>query len=96
MESRGWLVDLARRAGVQRNIVNGSVVADAYEPNDVDCALLIGSDYPKDPAADAELQAGLPFIQMELLIQDAFDYYVTTFFGTDRRGVEKGVIEVLI
>jgi hypothetical protein len=95
MESLAWLVDIARRAGVLRIIVNGSFVADAYEPNDVDCALLIGSDYPADAAADAELQDGLPFIQAELLTQDAFDYYVSSVFGTDRRGVPNGVIEVL-
>src|SRR5216683_3821255 len=56
MESLRWLVDLARRAGVLRIVVNGSFVADAYEPNDVDCALLMGNDYPQDPTTDAELQ----------------------------------------
>jgi hypothetical protein len=95
MESLRWLVDLARRAGVLRIVVNGSFVADVYEPNDVDCALLLGSDYPADRAADAELQGGLPFIQAEMLTQEAFDYYVQTIFGTDRRGVPKGLIEVL-
>lgn len=95
MESLGWLVDLARRAGVLRIIVNGSFVADVYEPNDVDCALLIGADYPKDSVADMELQNGLPFIQAEFLTEQAFEYYVERVFGTDRRDVPKGVIEVL-
>jgi hypothetical protein len=95
MESLRWLVDLARRAGVLRIIADGSFVTDAYEPNDVDCALLIESDYPVDAAADQELQNGLPFIQAELLTQSAFDYHVFTIFGSDRRGVPKGVIEVL-
>ena len=62
MESLRWLVDLARRAGVLRIVVNGSFVTDAYEPNDVDCALLIGTNYPSDATADAELQQGLPFM----------------------------------
>ena len=95
MESLQWLVELARRAGVMRIVVNGSFVTDAYEPNDVDCALLVGRDFPDDPVADAELQAGLPFIQAELLTQAAFDYYVNTHFGSDRFGVPKGVVEVL-
>jgi hypothetical protein len=47
MESVRWLVDLARRAGILRIIVNGSFVADVYEPNDVDCALLIAHDIRK-------------------------------------------------
>lgn len=95
MESLRWLVDLARRAGVSRIIVDGSFVTDVYEPNDVDCVLLIGTDYPRDAVADDELQQGLPFIQAETATQDAFDYYVNTFFATDRRDTPKGMIEVL-
>jgi len=95
MESLRWLVEAARRAGVLRVVVNGSFVADVYEPNDVDCVLLVGPDYPKDRKADAEIQQGFPFIQAELLLQKAFDYHVYTLYGTDRRGVPKGVIEVL-
>jgi hypothetical protein len=96
MESLVWLVDLARRAGVVRLIVNGSFVADVYEPNNVDCVLLIGPDYPRDAVADAELQQGLPFLQMAFATQAVFDHYVDVFFATDRRGVAKGMIEVLL
>lgn len=95
MESLRWLVDLARRAGVLRIIVDGSFVTDVYEPNDVDCVLLIGIDYPRDAAADGELQQGLPFIQAETATQEVFDYYVNTFLATDRRNNPKGMIEVL-
>jgi hypothetical protein len=45
-ESLRWLVDLARPAGVQRIVVNGSNVTDKLEPNDVDCVLLIGPEFP--------------------------------------------------
>jgi hypothetical protein len=96
MESLHWLIDLARRAGVKRIIVNGSFVSDAYEPNDVDCVLLIGPNYPTDASADAELQQGLPFIHAETLDQETFDYYVHTIFASDRRGTPKGMIEVLL
>ncbi len=48
MESLLWLVALARRAGVQRIVVNGSFVTDRLEPNDVDCVLLIGPEFPRD------------------------------------------------
>lgn len=95
MESLRWLVDMARRAGVLRIIVDGSFVTDVYEPNDVDCVLLIGTDYPRDAVADGELQQGLPFIHAETVTPDAFDYYVNTFFATDRRNTAKGMIEVL-
>ena len=75
--------------------MNGSFVTDAYEPNDVDCALLIDESYPVDLNAGAELKEGLPFIQASLLTQEAFDYYVGVLYATDRRGVAKGMVEVL-
>ena len=75
-------------------IVNGSFITNAYEPNDVDCVLLIEPTYPSNSVANAELQDGLPFIQAELLTQGAFDYYVILVFGSNRFGVSKGVIEV--
>ena len=53
MESLRWLLDLARRAGVIRLIINGSFVTDVFEPNDVDCVLLIGTGFPQDQAAEA-------------------------------------------
>ena len=40
------------------------------EPNDVDCVLLIGDDYPNEMEADEQLQAGLPFLQL-LFVQRA-------------------------
>ena len=95
MESLRWLVDLARRAGVRRIIVNGSFVTDKLEPNDVDCVLLIGPDFPQDAAAEAELLAGLPFINMELVDPGAFQQFTERTFATDRNLVSKGMIEVV-
>src|SRR5437016_2083437 len=75
MESLRWLVDLARRAGVERVVVNGSFVTDKLEPNDVDCVLLIGPDFPRDASAETELLIGLPFVNMELAQQKAFQRF---------------------
>ena len=52
IESLRWLVDLAKRAGVERIVINGSFVTDIPEPNDVDCVLLIGPNFPHDPGAE--------------------------------------------
>ncbi len=59
MQSIRWLVDLARKAGVERIVLNGSFVTDAYEPNDVDCALLVRQKMVRDVDAveDAEVIA---------------------------------------
>jgi hypothetical protein len=96
MESVRWLLDLARRAGVRRLIINGSFVSDKLEPNDVDCVLLLDAAYPLDQAADEELDAGLPFIDMKRVGAFQFDLFVNDIFATDRDDVPKGMIEVLL
>ena len=95
MESLLWLIQLARRAGVQRIVVNGSFVTDKLEPNDVDCVLLVGAGFPRDAAAAADLLSGLPFINMELVDLDAFKHFTEKTFATDRDLVPKGMIEVV-
>ena len=95
MQSVRWLAEIARRAGILRLVLNGSFATDADEPNDVDCVLLIGRGFPDDPTAEAELNAGLPFLEMKLVGQVAFDDYVNVTFGTDRMGIPKGMIEII-
>ena len=95
MESVRWMVDLAVRAGVQRIVLNGSFVTDIIEPNDVDCVLLIGRGYPADAIAEAELKAGLPFLDIAFARQADFDEFVGEVFAEDRFGTSKGMIEVI-
>ena len=95
MESVRWIVDLAVRAGVQRIVLNGSFVTDTIEPNDVDCVLLIGPDFPKDRAAESELLKGFPFLDVALVDNADFDYFANRFFAFDRNREPKGVIEVI-
>lgn len=93
-ESLRWLVELAKRAGIERIVVNGSFVTDVSEPNDVDCVLLIAPGFPHDPDAEQELLLGLPFLDIQLVRQDGWDELVKTVFATDRRYTPKGMIEV--
>jgi hypothetical protein len=94
IQSLHWLMDLAKRAGIERLIVNGSFVTDVFEPNDVDCVLLMGTGLSGDRQAFRELRKGLPFIHMQLVRQRQFDRLVNRVFATDRRVHAKGVIEV--
>jgi hypothetical protein len=96
MESLRWLVDLARRAGIERLIVDGSFVSDVLEPNDVDCVLLMGASFPRERSAATELCAGLPFLHMQLVSSKRFEFFVNAFFATDDRGNSKGLIEVAL
>jgi hypothetical protein len=77
-------------------VVNGSFVTDAYEPNDVDCVLLIGPGFPRDALAEKQLRQGLPFLDIALVDQDGFDDLVGRVFATDRLAVPKGMIEVIL
>lgn len=95
MESVRWMVDLAVRAGVRRIVLNGSFVTDIIEPNDVDCVLLVGSDFPLETAAEAELLSGLPFLDIALVRRHRFDELVNDFFAVDRFLTPKGMVEVI-
>jgi hypothetical protein len=95
MDSVRWLVELARKAEVVRIILNGSFVTDALEPNDVDCALLLSTDFPLDPTATAELVEGLPFVDLHMTEPKEFEIMVEQLYASDRDAVAKGVIEVV-
>jgi len=62
--------------------------------NDVDCVLLIGPGFPHNPTAEAELLAGLPFINLEFVDQEGFRQLTERTFATDRNLVPKGMVEV--
>lgn len=94
MESIRWLVEIAKRAGIARLVLNGSFATDAFEPNDVDCVLLLGPDDSRDKVAEEELVSGLPFLQIDLVEQRDFDIMVEVIFASDRSAVPKGMIEV--
>ncbi len=95
MESLCWMVELARQAGVLRIVINGSFVTDKWEPNDVDCVLLIDDNYPLETTANEELQVGLPFLTMEIVREEGFRQLTERTFANDRFRVPKGIIEVL-
>ena len=96
MESLRWLMDMVKRLNALRLILNGSFVTDAIEPNDVDCVLLFDSHSFQTADTDTELRAGLPFLEIEVVDQDNFDFLVDKVFVTDRDRVPKGMIEVIL
>lgn len=94
MESLTWLVDLIKPAGVMRLVLNASFVTDIYEPNDVDCVLLLGPPATRDPEAVNEIYVGLPFLQIHVVGQKELDILVNEIFASDRETTPKGLIEV--
>ncbi|MGA2061641.1 MAG: hypothetical protein ABSG67_14245 [Thermoguttaceae bacterium] len=96
MESLRWLVDLARRAGVLRLVINGSFVTDVFEPNDVDCVLLGATGFPRNTEAESNIMNGLPFLEVQMVNQEGFDFFVETVFATDRDTIPKGMVEIIL
>ena len=86
MDSVRWMIDLARRADVQRIVLNGSFVTNIIEPNDVDRVLLVRPSPRRGRLAMRQLRQGLPFLSIALLSQSRFDELVR-FFETDRQGL---------
>ena len=57
--------------------------------------LLIGPGPSTDQSAEDELIQGLPFLDISLVGQKDFDYFVDRFFAVDRMLRTKGIIEVV-
>jgi hypothetical protein len=87
---------MARRAGVLRLVINGSFVTDVFEPNDVDCVLLGDTGFPHDTMAESDIINGLPFLEVQLVNQEGFDFLVETMFSTDRDTIPKGMVEIIL
>jgi hypothetical protein len=96
MESLRWLADVAKRAGVKRLVLDGRFVTDWPEPNDVDCVLLLDLDFPADPKAVEELREGYPFLDLQLVDQEEFDWYTGSLFAKDREQIPRGLVEVVL
>jgi hypothetical protein len=90
-------INWARKAGIQRVIVNGSYVTEKMVPNDVDIVALPGPDYPRGEVPCTEQESRWPFLQI-LIAADESDLvqWATQDFGTDRKRNTKGVVEVII
>ncbi|GMU24458.1 MAG: hypothetical protein AMXMBFR13_45320 [Phycisphaerae bacterium] len=84
------------RDGLKSEITRRGVdfVTDIMEPNDVDCVLLFAPGGRRDRRAIRELRKGLPFMDIALVDPPAFDRLIREFFGVDRFGKPKGMVEV--
>jgi hypothetical protein len=91
-----WLAPLVSAAGITRWLVNGSFVTDRAEPNDVDCVLLQGPAYRAGSRAAQRLADGLPFLEIKVVTPRDFEFLVDVLFASDRDGVPKGLVEVML
>jgi len=90
-------IDAAKKAGVQRLMVNGSFVTGRLAPNDVDVVILPGPDYPRQSRELESNELIWPFLQIIVAADDAdFESWAVKQFSTYRRRRAKGVVEVIL
>jgi len=94
-QSLQWLIALCKSAGIARCVINGSFVTELAEPNDVDCVLLQGPTYRRRSAPARELRKGLPFLEIQIVKRESFEFLTGIMFGTDRDMLQKGLVEVI-
>lgn len=88
---------MCRRASVERLILNGSFVTDRLEPGDVDCVLVPGSGFDGSSDAGLAIWIGLPYLSLQIIeTREELDFFVNDLFATDRQGIRKGLVEVLL
>ena len=47
-------------------------------------------------AAEQVLEEGIPFLELQFVDEQGFAYFVERFFATDRDGINKGMIEIVL
>ena len=95
-ESLRWLLPICRQAGISRMLINGSFVTARDEPMDVDIALLQGPAYSAISDSAAEIRQGLPFLDIKVVNEQDYSFFINSLFVRDRSRVSKGVIEVIL
>ena len=92
MESLCWAVDLAKRIGAKRFIINGSFVTAKVHPIDVDCVVLV--DRLLGSSEEKELEENIPFLTAYVVTPVVFERFTNQFFASDKLLVPKGMVEL--
>jgi hypothetical protein len=90
-------VDWARRAFVQRVLVNGSYVTDSQSPADVDIVILPSIATLGDPQYGQFGDLAWPFLHIFVAVDELdFERWGEEDFATSRRKHRKGVVELVL
>lgn len=90
-------VEWARAAGVARLIVDGSFVTDKDSPNDLDIAILPGTDYPRQQLPVEREDSRWPYLDVQIANDEAdLRQWAESDFGLDRKLIPRGVVEIAL
>lgn len=85
-------VSWAKLAGIKRLVIDGSYTTTAATPNDLDLVILPGEAQPEMGEAALDSSATWPFLHIQVAVD--FQKWALGDFGSDRRGKQRGVVEI--
>jgi len=88
------------KAQIKSLLLNGSFVSDKEEPGDIDCILIVKKDFDFDAHEARLLNNSKNLFNIHLIRLMEEDYpqisHSINFFGHDREGKPKGILEVIL
>ena len=95
------LIAIAREAGSPGLFLDGSFVSDKEGPRDIDAVMILPRGFDRKGQLAARLRVlhhefGFDIEQVPVDDQEERDYLLNEFFGTDRSGNPRGLLEVLL
>lgn len=95
------LIVVARESGAIGLYLNGSFVTDKLGPRDIDAVIVLSRDFDLNGPYAARLRVlhrdyGLDIERVAADDLEERDYLLNEFFGTDRDGVPRGLVEVIL
>ena len=95
------LVEVALVSNAHHLYLNGSFVTDKQSPGDIDAVIVLPDDFdPKSPEAarirHLHRAFGLDIERVRVGDAEELDHLLVAFFGTDRDGQRRGLVEVVL
>ncbi len=93
-------VDVAREVGASKLILDGSFVTDKEEPNDIDAILVVPDNLDTTTCEvhillESKIRFNIHLFPVRESDEESFQQWIK-FFGHDRNGERKGLVEVLL
>jgi hypothetical protein len=93
-------VNVARKVGASRLILDGSFVTDKEEPNDIDAILVVPDNLDTTTREvhillESKIRFNIHLFSVRESDEEFFQQWIE-FFGHDRNGDPRGLVEVLL
>lgn len=95
------LVDIARESAAKALYINGSFVTDKVSPRDFDAVIVLPNHFDVTGSHADKLRSlyklhGIDIERVPEHDTETLTYLLTDFYGTDRNGIARGLLEVIL